>query len=589
MKRMMAMMLALVLALTMPAAAAVEVDDYSGALAMSRLGLYDDVLDTGALSAAITRGEGTALLMRLIGGAHAAPAGCRHPFTDVPDELRDAVAWAYTNGLTRGISETEFAPEAPMTRTMFLTMLFRALGYRDGVDFDWAEAEQLCRWAGLEAEEDDGAFTLSDALALTRFALRCVPVDQEVTDGIWMRLAAQTAGTITGDAAAVFADDILGPTVRMNDRYGNVVEAASELRTVGIGGAFTDPAVERFPLSLTFDGQTLALPDGAAAYRCRIPGVWSVYHATYVPLTATLEALGFRLYFDRHTGTLSGTTQYGELSPVTGEAGILADAAQAELKFCRAAFDIVLDGRAVDFGRYLNLKADGVSVYEEALLMMVGWEYYIPLDLLARTLGVGTDGEAHLFSERLTKYTYPNNSAVYRDADGQYILLWGGETLRFSGLPGAEVAYFDWHDERGSGVFDTVRLQLVDASGRRENHVIDLLAMKHVSSTLYDYVELAAQPAWGITLRGVVAPHWGNSGNGMYCNHFALTVGERTVWFEENALMMYAYKPGGGVSLAMRDEGRTVEITLCTQMRSDGMMEDFRVIGFDCETLERLY
>jgi hypothetical protein len=113
--------------------------------------------------------------------------------------------------------------------------------------------------------------------------------------------------------------------------------------------------------------------------------------------------------------------------------------------------------------------------------------------------------------------------------------------------------------------------------------------MKHVSSMLYDYVELAAQPAWGITLRGVVSPHWGNSGSGMYYNHFALTVGERTVSFEENALMMYAYKPGGGVSLAMRDEGRTVEITLCTQMRSDGMMEDFRVIGFDCETLERLY
>ena len=589
MKRMFAMMLVLAMMFTLPAAAAVEVDDYSDALVLSRLGLYDDVLRTGDLSAPLTRGEGTALLMRLIGGAHTVPAGCRHPFGDVPAGLRDAVAWAYTNGLTMGISKTEFAPEMPMTRAMYLTMLFRALGYRDGVDFTWAEAEQLCRWAGLAAEADDGAFTLGDALSLTRFALRCVPVNQEVTDGVWMRLLARTAGTVTGDAAAVFAEDILGPTVRMNDRYGNVIEAASALRTVGIGGAFTNPAIERFPLSLTFDGQTLALPDGAAAYRCRIPGVWSVYHATYVPLTATLEALGFSLYFDRHTGTLSGVTAHGEVSPAFGEAGTMPSGEMPEMKFCRAAFRLVLDGREVDFGRYLNLKADGKPVYEEALLMMVGWEYYVPLDLLARTLGIGTDGEEHLFSERLTKYTYPNNSAVFRGADGHYILRWGGETLIFSGLPGAEVAYFDWHDERGSGVFDTVRLQLVDASGRRENHVIDLLAMKHVSSMLYDYVELAAQPAWGITLRGVVAPHWGNSGSGMYCNHFALTVGERTVWFEENALMMYAYKPGGGVSLAMRDEGRTVEITLCTQMRSDGMMEDFRVIGFDCETLERLY
>ena len=585
MKRMLAMLLVLALALSLPVGAAAEVDDYSEALVMSQLGLYDDVTDTAVLDSPITRGEGTALLMRLIGGAHAAPAGCRHPFTDVPNELRDAVAWAYTNGLTVGVSKTEFAPDLPMTRTMYLTMLFRALGYRDGVDFDWAEAELLCAWAGLAAEADDGDFTLGDALALTRYALRCVPVNQVAADGVWVRLMARTAGTITGDAASVFAEDILGPTVRMNDRYGNAIEAASELRTIGIGGAFTDPAIERLPLSLTFDGQTLAIPDGAA-YRCRIPGVWSVYSCTYVPLMPTLEALGFSLYFDRHTGTLSGVTEHGEISPAFGEPEGMPSEESAEIKFCRAAFQLVLDGYVVDFGRYLDLKADGVPVYEEALLMMVGWEYYVPLDLLAEALGLGTDGSMHLFSERLTKYTYPGNSAVYRGADGQYILLWDGETVAFSGLPGAEVAYFDYHDERGSGVFDTVRLQLVDESGRRETHVIDLLTMKHVSSTLYDYVELAVQPAWGITLRGVVAPHWGSTSNSLYCNRFALTVGERTVWFSENTLLS---ANGDGVSLAMRDEGRTVEITICTQMRSDGVMEDIRVIGFDCETLERLY
>lgn len=586
MKRMLAMLLVLAFVLILPVGAAVEVDDYSEATVMSRLGLYDGGLDTGSLSAQITRGEGVALLMRLIGGAHTVPAGCRHPFADVPSELRDAVAWAYTNGLTVGVSRTEFAPDLPMTRTMYLTMLFRALGYRDGVDFDWAEADLLCAWAGLAAEADDGDFTLGDALALTRYALRCVPVNQVATDGVWVRLMARTAGTITGDAASVFAEDILGPTVRMNDRYGNAIEAASELRTVGIGGAFTAPAIERLPLSLTFDGQTLAIPDGAA-YRCRIPGVWSVYHCTYVPLAATLEALGFTLYFDRQTGTLSGNTTHGEVSPAFGEAVAMPGGELAEMKFCRAAFRLVLDGREVDFSRYLNLKADGVPVYEEALLMMVGWDYYVPLDLLAEALGLGTDGSMHLFSERLTKYTYPGNSAVYRGADGQYILLWDGETLAFSGLPGAEVAYFGYYDEHGSGVFDTVRLQLVDESGRRETHVIDLLAMKHVSSTLYDYVELAAEPAWGITLRGVVAPHWGStSDDSLYCNRFALTVGERTVWFGENTLLS---ANGDGVSLAMRDEGRTVEITLCTQMRSDGVMEDIRVIGFDCETLERLY
>ena len=100
MKRMLAMLLVLAFVLILPVGAAVEVDDYSEATVMSRLGLYDGGLDTGSLSAQITRGEGVAWLMRLIGGAHTVPAGCRHPFGDVPAGLRDAVAWAYTNGLT---------------------------------------------------------------------------------------------------------------------------------------------------------------------------------------------------------------------------------------------------------------------------------------------------------------------------------------------------------------------------------------------------------------------------------------------------------------------------------------------------------
>lgn len=591
MKRLIALFLTLMMLLTLalPADAAVE---YEEVTALGALGLYDDIIDPAALARPITRGEGTALLLRLIGGQHAVMGANRHPFTDVPADLDDAVAWAYTEGLTRGVSETAFAPDAPMTREMYLTMLFRALGYRDGVDFTWSAAERLIDWAGLYTEPDDGELTLHDALKLTWWALRCVPVDQEVTDGTWLRLIARAAGKITAtqaEAVACLDGYILGLGMRVTDPWGRTVPAAISLKETGIGGAFTDPVTEQIELSLTFDGEPLALPSGTLGLACRMPGLWSVYHCTYVPLTATLEALGFTLSYDARTNTLTGTTAHGEIAPQTGAPTEASDAELPILYFCQPETRIVLDGRTVDLEHYRTLKADGTTLYEEALLILSGGEYYIPLDLLADTLGLGTDGGSHLFSERLTKFTYPNNSAVFRSADGQYVLLWGGETLSFSGLPGAEVVRFDWHDERGSGVFDTLRMQLADESGRLETHVIDLLAMKHISSTLYDYVELAVQPAWGITLRGVVAPHWGETGQVMYCNHFALTVGDRTVWFQENALMLRALKQGGGVSLAMRDEGRTVEISLCTQMRADGKPEDLRVIAFDCETLERLY
>lgn len=591
MKRMIALVLSLIFSLTLalPIGAA---DDYDEVLALGRLGLYDDILDRAALAQPITRGEGTALLCRIIGGRYAVVGANRHPFTDVPADLSDAVAWAYTNGLTRGVSKTTFAPDAPMTRTMFLTMLFRALGYRDGIDFDWSEAEQLTGWAGLYAKPDDGDFSLHDALDLTWWALRCVPVDQEVTDGTWLRLIARAAGQITAthaEAVACLDEHVLGLVALATDANGREVAAAISLKQTGIGGAFTDPAVERIPLALTFDGQPLSFPSGTQAFTCRMPGLWSVYHCTYVPLEATLAALGFTLSFNETTNTLAGTTANGEIAPQVGESASAPIGECPEVMFCQPAMPILLNGRAVDLEHYRTLKTDSATLYEEALLMLVDGEYYIPLDLLANTLELGTDGESHLFSERLTKYTYPNNSAVYRSADGQYVLLWGGETLAFSGLPGADVVRFDWHDERGSGVFDTLRMQLADESGRLETHVIDLLAMKHLSSTLYDYVELAVRPDWGVTLRGVVAPHWGSTGSGMYCHHFALTVGDRTVWFQENALMVRALKQNGGVSLAMRDEGRTVEISLCTRMASDGTPEELRVIGFDCETLERLY
>ncbi len=57
-------------------------------------------------------------------------AAWENPFTDVSadDSFYEAVAFANLNGLFKGVTETEFAPETTMTRAMFVTVLGRLAG-----------------------------------------------------------------------------------------------------------------------------------------------------------------------------------------------------------------------------------------------------------------------------------------------------------------------------------------------------------------------------------------------------------------------------------------------------------------------------
>ena len=50
-------------------------------------------------------------------------------FSDVPTDsyYHDPVCWAWEKGVTRGVSETSFAPKAPCTRAQAVTFLHRAL------------------------------------------------------------------------------------------------------------------------------------------------------------------------------------------------------------------------------------------------------------------------------------------------------------------------------------------------------------------------------------------------------------------------------------------------------------------------------
>ena len=118
------------------------------------------------------------------------PAAHYNPFIDVSpaDAYYDAVLYVYENGLFKGVSETEFAPDTTMTRAMFVTVLGRMAGVNPLLyqksSFTDVEMGQwyspYVEWAaksGIVLGYGDGTFGLNDditveqaAVILTRYA-----------------------------------------------------------------------------------------------------------------------------------------------------------------------------------------------------------------------------------------------------------------------------------------------------------------------------------------------------------------------------------------------------------------------------------
>ena len=113
-----------------------------------------------------------------------------NPFIDIfeSDRYYDAVAFVYENGLFKGVSAREFAPDTTMTRAMFVTVLGRLANVNadmyNTVSFDDVEAGSwyapYIQWAcdaGIVNGYGDGKFGVNDpvtveqaAVLLARFA-----------------------------------------------------------------------------------------------------------------------------------------------------------------------------------------------------------------------------------------------------------------------------------------------------------------------------------------------------------------------------------------------------------------------------------
>ncbi|MCD7841082.1 MAG: S-layer homology domain-containing protein [Lachnospiraceae bacterium] len=148
--------------LTMTAAGRLTCDGYTlGDLAAARLAVYgilDDAYKTPQpeTKLPLSRTDAVATLYAAFGD----DSSCASPFTDIPDEYADAVAWAYAMGITSGISTTEFGVRE-ITDAEFVTMLLRCMGYSDAFDFE--EAISFATTLGLSPTGLSATFCLGDA------------------------------------------------------------------------------------------------------------------------------------------------------------------------------------------------------------------------------------------------------------------------------------------------------------------------------------------------------------------------------------------------------------------------------------------
>ena len=138
-------------------------------------------MDTGIFSpdTNITRGQLVTVLYRMA-GTPAVEAST--PFTDVAEGrfYSDAVAWAYENEITEGVTDTLFAPNTDVTREQLVTFLYR-----------YAQRK------GLKTDAVGSLDQYPDAGSIGNFAVEPMTwaVTNGIVDGLDGKLAPKAAST----------------------------------------------------------------------------------------------------------------------------------------------------------------------------------------------------------------------------------------------------------------------------------------------------------------------------------------------------------------------------------------------------------
>lgn len=205
----------LLLALCSGVFAAAEDD----AQALCTLDVFRGTGGSFELARAPKRSEAAAMLVRLYGAETQAQAlyaegQLTQPFSDGEGWCAPYLAWLWENGLARGVSETRFGAEQPCSARDYAVFLLRALGYRDGEDFTYQDAEAFAERCGFYSRLlFCGTFTRAELARMTLLALRCPTKGTTTT----LLQALTDSGAIEKDAAAPLLAAQKTPQAKLED------------------------------------------------------------------------------------------------------------------------------------------------------------------------------------------------------------------------------------------------------------------------------------------------------------------------------------------------------------------------------------
>ena len=229
-------------------ASASDYDD--AAQDLSAIGMFRGTASGFELDRAPKRSEAAIMLVRLYGAEEEAKAAydageISHPFTDVSEFTSPYVAWLYNKGITKGATATTFGSAGPCSAKMYCAFLLRALGYEDGVDFQYADTLEFAQQKGFyDPTMFAGDFLRDDLAALTYQGLAT-----DLKDGSTYLLDSLVkSGAVDAESAKPMTEKI--------DAY-RAMSAA--MNTVDANAMDVDVDMQ-MDMTITAEGETMQVP-----------------------------------------------------------------------------------------------------------------------------------------------------------------------------------------------------------------------------------------------------------------------------------------------------------------------------------------
>ncbi len=286
---------------------------------LSKIGMFRGTSNGFELDRAPTRSEAAIMLVRLYGAEDTAKADyevgkIQHPFTDVSDFTAPYVAWLYTNGIANGTSAATFGSAKACTIQNYAAFLLRALGYKDGTDFQYADVLTFAQSKGFyEPVMFSGTFLRDDLAALTYQALaadmkdgktylldsliQSGAIDEKAASGIRAKIDAYRGmEKAMGGVESTSMDADIDMKMNMSmSAAGETAETAAATTTGNMKVIAADPANIQMASTMktTMEGESMDI------------GMWMKDGWVYLSTTAAGETTQFKYAIDDETAALS--------------------------------------------------------------------------------------------------------------------------------------------------------------------------------------------------------------------------------------------------------------------------------------------